>query len=342
MAATRTPVRLAMFGLGAMGLHHLKIFERLAPWAQLIAVADSHPPFAERAAAVMPAAKVFHDPLDCLSNVDIDAVVVATADPTHYGIVDACIARGIYVLCEKPLTLSAQESLQLVKAERASGRRLVQVGYMRRYDSDYRHIHDTIRSGRLGQPILIRQRHHNPLIFNNFQAQQLIASSAAHDIDLFRWLTGEEISVITCAAKSSDDGSTVTVLLTLTSESGILGVVEVGRGPGMQYDIGLDLVAGHGSLTLGSPSLTTSAVADGVAARRLPDSWIERFDGAYRTQNATWMTAIANHSIDGPSTYDGYATNAVADAALAALRTGGHQAVHQIRAGDLGQDGAAC
>jgi myo-inositol 2-dehydrogenase / D-chiro-inositol 1-dehydrogenase len=301
-------------------------------------VADSHPPFAERAAAVVPAAKVFHDPLDCLRNVDIDAVVVATADPTHYGIVDACIARGIHVLCEKPLTLSAQESLQLVKAERASGRRLVQVGYMRRYDSDYRHIHDTIRSGRIGQPILIRQRHHNPLTFNNFQAQQLIASSAAHDIDLFRWLTGEEISVVTCAAKSSDDGSTLTVLLTLTSESGILGVVEVGRGPGMQYDIGLDLVAGHGSLTLGSPSLTTSAVADGLAAGRLPDSWIERFDGAYRTQNATWLTAVANDSIDGPSTYDGYATNAVADAALAALRTGGAQVVHQIPAGGLEQD----
>jgi myo-inositol 2-dehydrogenase/D-chiro-inositol 1-dehydrogenase len=209
---------------------------------------------------------------------------------------------------------------------------------MRRYDSDYRHIHDTIRSGRIGQPILIRQRHHNPLTFNNFQAQQLIASSAAHDIDLFRWLTGEEISVVTCAAKSSDDGSTLTVLLTLTSESGILGVVEVGRGPGMQYDIGLDLVAGHGSLTLGSPSLTTSAVADGLAAGRLPDSWIERFDGAYRTQNATWLTAVANDSIDGPSTYDGYATNAVADAALAALRTGGAQVVHQIPAGGLEQD----
>jgi myo-inositol 2-dehydrogenase/D-chiro-inositol 1-dehydrogenase len=325
-----------------MGLHHLTIFERLAPWAQLIAVADSHPPFAERAAAVVPAAKVFHDPLDCLSNVDIDAVVVATADPTHYGIVDACIARGIYVLCEKPLTLSAQESLQLVKAERASGRRLVQVGYMRRYDSDYRHIHDTIRSGRVGQPILIRQRHHNPLTFNNFQAQQLIASSAAHDIDLFRWLTGEQRSVVTCAAKHSEDGSTLTVLLTLPSESCDPRCCRSRSRTGMHYDIGLDLVAATAVSLLGSPSLTTTAVSDGVAARRLPDSWIERFDGAYRTQNATWMTAIANHSIDGPSTYDGYATNAVADAALAALRTGGAQAVHQIRAGDLGQDGAGC
>src|ERR1700757_1744397 len=267
-----------------MGLHHLTIFQSLAPWAQITAVADSHPPFAERAAAVVPTAKVFHDPLDCLSNVDVDAVVVATADPTHYGIVDACIGRGIYVLCEKPLTLSTEESLHLVKAERASGRRLVQVGYMRRYDTDYRHIHDTARSGGVGQPILISQRHHNPLAFNSFDAQRLIASSAAHDIDLFRWFTGEEISVVNCAAKSSDDGSTVTVLITLKSESGILGVVEVGRGPGMRYDIGLDLVASGGSLTLGSPSLTAHARPDSVAAPRPPDHWVPRFDGAYRSQ----------------------------------------------------------
>jgi myo-inositol 2-dehydrogenase / D-chiro-inositol 1-dehydrogenase len=334
------PIRLALIGLGGMGLHHLKIFASLAPWAQITAVADSHPPFAERAAALAPAAQVFHDPLDCLSNADIDAAVVATADPTHHGIVDACIARGVYVLCEKPLSPSAEESLQLVKAERAGGRRLVQVGYMRRYDSDYRHLHDALRAGRVGQPVLIRQRHHNPLAANNFDAQQLIASSAAHDIDLFRWLTGEEISVVDCAAKSSDDGSTLTVLVTLKSESGILGVADVGRGPGMRYDIGLDLVASGGGLTLGSPSLTTNAMTDGGAAQRLPDTWIERFDGAYRAQNAAWLTAVANHSIDGPSAYDGYATNAVADAALAALSTGGSQVVHQIRSGDLGQDSA--
>jgi myo-inositol 2-dehydrogenase / D-chiro-inositol 1-dehydrogenase len=323
-----------------MGLHHLKIFHGLAPWAQITAVADSHPPFAQRAVAVIPAAKVFHDPLDCLRNADIDAAVVATADDTHHAIVDACIARGISVLCEKPLTLSADESLRLVNAELASGRRLVQVGYMRRYDADYRHIYDAARSGAVGQPVLISQRHHNPLAFNTFDAQHLIASSAAHDIDLFRWFTGEEISVVNCAAKASDDGSTVTVLLTLTSESGILGVVEVGRGPGMRYDIGLDLVGSRGSMTLGSPSLTTHAAVDGVAAQRLPDSWIERFDGAYRAQDAAWLTAVANHSIDGPSTYDGYATNAVADAALAALSTGDTQVVQQIPLSDLGSQHA--
>ncbi len=323
------PVRLALIGLGTMGMSHLDIFLELAPWVQITAVADGHPPFAERAGDRVPTAEVFHDPLDCVNNAEVDAAVVATADATHHAIVGACIARGIHVLCEKPFTTSAERSLQLVDAERASGRRLVQVGYMRRYDTGYRYIHDTLRAGTVGEPILISQRHRNPLAINDFDAQKLITSSAAHNIDLFRWLTGEEISQVSCAAKGSHDGSTLTVLLTLKSQSGILGVVEVGRGPGLQYDIGCDVVAGLGALALGLPTLTTHAIDDGVAAQRLPKSWNERFHDAYRAQDTTWLAAVAKDSVDGPSAYDGYAANAVADAALAALRSGDTQAVHQ-------------
>jgi myo-inositol 2-dehydrogenase / D-chiro-inositol 1-dehydrogenase len=329
---TAAPIRLALIGLGTMGMKHLEVFSRLAPQVQITAVADSHPPFAERAASRAPSAAVFHDPLDCVNNANIDAVVVATADDTHYGIVDACIARGIYVLCEKPLTTSAEQSLRLVEAERAKGRRIVQVGYMRRYDGDYRHIYETLRSGRVGEPILISQCHRNPLAVNSFDAQKLIVNTASHDIDLFRWLTGEEITEVSSTAKTSQDQSTVTVLLTLKSQSGVLGVVELSRGPGLRYDIGCDIVASRGALALGSPTLASDATPDGAAAQRIYHTWAERFDGAYRAQNAAWLAAVATESITGPSAYDGYATNAVADATVSALHEGNGQPVHQLPA----------
>lgn len=325
---TATPIRLALIGLGGMGLRHLAIFQDLAPWAQVTALADSHAPCLEHAAALVPSAAAFSDPHECVSHADVDGVVVATADATHPGIVAACIARGMPVLCEKPLTLSAGESLDLVRAERATGRRLVQVGHMRRYDTEYRALGDTLHSGRIGEPVLIRQRHHNPLAVNNFNAQELITSSAAHDIDLFRWLTGNEVGEVSCTTKTIAD--TVIVVMTLTSRSGVLGVMELGRGPGMQYDIGLAVVASHGSLLLGSPTQTTCSAADGLAARRLPASWLERFDSAYRAQDAAWLTAVARNAVNGPSAYDGYAVNVVTDAALAALTTGTAQAVAQL------------
>jgi myo-inositol 2-dehydrogenase/D-chiro-inositol 1-dehydrogenase len=281
---------------------------------EIVAVADTHPAFADHAASITPSAKAFHHPLACLDESDVDAAIVATADDAHYEIVAACIAREVYVLCEKPLTTSAEQSRQLVEAERVTGRRLVQVGYMRRYDDDYRRACDVLHSGRVGVPVLISQRHRNPLAVNDFDAQKLITSSASHDIDVFRWLTREEITEVSAAAGRSDD--TVVVVLTLKSASGILGVVELGRGPGMHYDIGCDVVASRGTLTVASPAAAS-------------DSWIERFSAAYRAQDTAWIGGLAAESITGASAYDGYAANAVVAAALSALRSGNSQAVDQ-------------
>ena len=313
-----TPLRLALIGLGGMGMTHLEIFAAL-PYAQIAAVADSHAPFTDRAAAQIPNAAVFYDPLDCVNNADIDAVVVATTDDTHFDITQASIARGLHVLCEKPLTTTAHQSRQVVEAERATGRRLVQVGWMRRFDADYQNLYSALRSGTVGEPVLISQRHRNPLSVIRFDEQELITSSASHDIDIFRWLCGDDIAEVSAISKTSQDGAAVIVVLTLASQSGVLGVMELGRGPGLSYDIGCDIVGSAGALTL-TPA--DRERADDHAAQPHTEAWMQRFAQAYRTQDAAWLTAIATDSAVGASARDGYATNAVIHAALASLASG--------------------
>lgn len=324
-----SPVRLALIGLGKMGMEHLEIFASLDSLGQISALADSHVPFAERAAARLPNAEVFHNPLDCVNNADIDAVVVATADETHFEIVRACIARGLFVLCEKPLTTSAEQSLQLVDAE--AGRRLVQVGFMRRFDASYQRLHQAIHRGNVGEPVLIGQRHHNPLAVIQFDEHELITSSASHDIDVFRWLCGEDVREVSAITKTSEDGCTVTVVLTLTSQSGVLGVVELARGPGLNYEISCDLLGSRGAMRLASPARTDRVSDDGEndMAQLQPGAWMERFRQAYRCQDAAWLSAVAAGSSTGAGAYDGYATNTVIDAALAALTSDRAQSVKQ-------------
>lgn len=312
------PVRLALIGLGDMGTTHLKIFAGL-PQARITALADSHSLFVDRAGAKTPTADLFYDPLDCVNNAGIDAVVVATADDTHYRIVQACIARGLPVLCEKPLTTTAEQSRLVVDAERATGRRLVQVGWMRRFDTDYQNLHGTLRSGHVGEPVLISQRHRNPLSVIKFDERELITSSASHDIDIFRWLCGEEIAEVSAVTKTSQDGAAVIVVLTLVSQSGVLGVMELGRGPGLSYDIGCDIVGSRGAVAL-SPGGT--GAANDHAAHPHTEAWKQRFAQAYRSQDASWLSAVATGSPVGASAYDGYRTNAVIDAALTSLESG--------------------
>lgn len=316
---TATPVRLALIGLGGMGSAHLEIFTGL-PQAHIAAIADSHAPFVDRAAIQAPGADAFYDPLDCVNTADIDAAVIATADDTHFDITHACIVRGLPVLCEKPLTTTSHQSLQIVEAEHALGHRLVQVGWMRRFDNDYRALRAALECG--GAPILITQRHRNPLSVIKFDERELITSSASHDIDIFRWLTREDIAEVSATTKTSQDGSAVLVVLTLTSRSGIIGTMELVRGPGLTYDIGCDIVTDAGALAL-TPSEPDPADLLHPGA----EAWMQRFAQAYRTQNAAWLASVGGTEFPGASAYDGYATNAVIDAALASLASGHAESV---------------
>jgi myo-inositol 2-dehydrogenase / D-chiro-inositol 1-dehydrogenase len=135
---------------------------------------------------------------------------------------------------------------------------------------------------------------------------------------VFRWLCGEDIETVSAITKSSGEGSTVTVILTLTSRSGVLGVMELVREPGLHYDIGYNIVGSRGALRLAAAAPT--------------DDWMQRFGQAYRSQDAAWLGAVAAEPVTGASAYDGYATNAVIDAALTSLVSGRTEQLRQ--AGD--------
>lgn len=79
---------------------------------------------------------------------EIDAVVIASWDGTHADFTIKCIHAGKPVFCEKPLATTLEDAQAVVDAEKASGKRLVQIGFMRRFDPDYikiKRILDSVR-----------------------------------------------------------------------------------------------------------------------------------------------------------------------------------------------------
>lgn len=89
---------------------------------------------AEEAAAPV-GARVSPDGAALIAADDVDAVLVTSWGPTHAEHVRHAVAAGKPVFCEKPLATTAEDCLRVVEAETALGRRLVQVGFMRRYDA---------------------------------------------------------------------------------------------------------------------------------------------------------------------------------------------------------------
>src|SRR5262249_14162205 len=148
---------------------------------------------AGRAQAAASVTSVFSDPHALIASDQIDAIVIASPDATHAALTLACIEAGKPVLCEKPLASSAADALNVVQAEVALGRRVIQGGDMRRFDPGHREIKRPKDAGDLGRPVLLHNVHRNARAPEWFTGPMAVTNSFVHEIDISRWLLGSEM-----------------------------------------------------------------------------------------------------------------------------------------------------
>jgi myo-inositol 2-dehydrogenase/D-chiro-inositol 1-dehydrogenase len=302
-------VSVGVIGTGIMGAEHVRRLAAEVDGADVVAVADADVDRA-RAAAATAGALAYPDPLELIHSDEVDAVVIASSDATHADFVLACLSEGKPVLCEKPLATTAEASLLVAEAEAAAGRRLVQVGFMRRYDPTYVDMKRALDEGRLGEPLLAHCVHRNASVPPTYTSEMLITSSLTHEIDVVRWLTGDEIVVANVFGgrrSSRAGGIRDPQLVILETSSGVVVDVEVFVNAGYGYDVRMELVGEEATFSL------PEAVAPG---------FVQRFADAYRIELQDWVSAVADGGPAGPSTWDGYAASAVADACLTSLAEG--------------------
>src|SRR5262249_25423999 len=132
------------------------------------AVSDVNRPRAEEVARILGATKVFDNGHDLIASDEVDAVLVTSIGPTHAEFVLACIAAGKPVMCEQPTAPTPPECEEILEAEAKLGRRLVIVGYMRRYDPGYRQVKDALDSGRIGVPLMLHNVHRNATVGESY------------------------------------------------------------------------------------------------------------------------------------------------------------------------------
>jgi myo-inositol 2-dehydrogenase / D-chiro-inositol 1-dehydrogenase len=241
----------------------------------------------------------------------------------------ACVAARKPVLCEKPLAPTSRECLELIAAEVAGGKRLVQVGYMRRLDPSYVEMKNHLASGRLGRPLMFHCVHRNVSAPPWFDGGMAIANSAVHEFDIARWLLSGELTAISVFRPGSPDGATpgAPVFLVLEGAGGVLVTIEVFNDAAYGYDVKAELVCEKGTVELQRPvaSVVNHALSQGAG---YPEDWRPRFKDAYRLQAQNWIQAIhAGKPADGASAWDGYAATLVAEAGLRALKSGQREAV---------------
>ena len=141
-----------------MGADHVPAITKAVSGAEIRAVADIDPKRAEAAASGVPGAKAFPSAELLIESPEVDAVIIASSDATHAQYVTACISARKPVLCEKPLAPTVAECEEVLRLEEAAAMRLVQVGFMRRFDPGYVELRSRIAAGKSELPCSLTAR----------------------------------------------------------------------------------------------------------------------------------------------------------------------------------------
>ena len=316
---------MAVLGVGMMGAFHAEALSTRIKGATVTVVNDYFPDKARQIAAEMGARAVI-DPLEAIADEQVDAVLIASPGPAHDEQVNACIDRGIPLLCEKPLTTDAESSYRIVTKEAASGRALVQVGFMRRFDHEYVALKKLITEGGLGNPLLVHCTHRNPAVGDHFDSEFMIRDSVVHEVDVVRFLLDEEITSVQVikgqAGSRAPSGVHDPMLVIFETAAGRVVTDEVFVRTGVAYEVRTEVVGDKGSALIGLDQSLQLKTTDGRWGGRLTPSFVERFGQAYDTELQRWVDAARRGTIDGPGAWDGYAAVAVCEAGVQAVRSG--------------------
>ncbi|MEU7426076.1 Gfo/Idh/MocA family oxidoreductase [Streptomyces sp. NPDC040750] len=321
---------VAVLGAGHMGADHIRRLDQVVSGARVAAVADPDLERAREAVAGMTGVSVHADPSAALDAPGVRAVLIASPGPAHEEALLACFARGLPVLCEKPMVPDSAGALRVAEAEARLGRRLAQIGFMRRYDAEYRRLKTLLDGGSLGRPLMLHCVHRNVSSPAGFTSAMLINSSASHEIDAARWLLAQEVTAVTALRPASSPGAPEDLidpqLLLFETERGALVDVEVFVNSGFGYQVRCEAVCEAGSARIGDEH-TMVVTSRGGAAQEVAQDYLVRFADAYDREVQAWVDATRRGRVTGPGVWDGYAASAVAEAGVRSLETGRRVAV---------------
>jgi len=142
-------MRVGLLAYGAIGHEHNLAVQSVPGW-KLTAVCDVNPERVAAAQELAPDAVAFSDATQMLDSGLVDIVVISTPPNTHFEWARAALERGIHVVLEKPMALTAAQCDEVLRIARDKDLTLV-VYQNRRFDPDYVTMRRLIREGAIGE-----------------------------------------------------------------------------------------------------------------------------------------------------------------------------------------------
>lgn len=329
------PVRLGIIGAGQIARLHVDAIA--ANGAVLAAVAD---PDETRGASLAQRAGAAYlaDAQDLLRDPDIQAVIIATPNGSHYGLACAALDAGKDILCEKPMTTSADDSARLVRAVRAREDVVFQVGYMKRFNPGFQLLRECLPE--IGEPLTAEVRvlaERRPASTTSWYRQPrqsgggILVHSGSHLIDVVRFVLGEPARVDARVRFAPDvpdlDQSTQALIdleSGLTVQFAAISTPTPGLGhTGEGWEETVEVIGSGGRVRLSSPNWQATAPCAVTLQRHDDQETRTRFpaeENPWHAEMRAFLQAVETRIPPTPDVMDGYRVDATLAAIYASAR----------------------
>ncbi len=328
MSSTSTQdLRVGVVGAGQMGADHIQRITRTISGATVSAIVEPDAGRARAAAAAAPAAEAFASIEHALADGALDAVIIATPGQFHEPVLVPALEAGLPILCEKPLTPDSASSLRIVELERKLDRPHIQLGFMRRFDDEYRALRELIAGGDAGELLMLRGVHRNPSVPDSYTQSMLITDSVVHEFDVMPWLAGSPVRSVEVKYPRRNglapERLREPILVLIELENGVLVDVEMNVSVQFGYQVGTEAVFQSGIARIGQPS-GLQRWSDASFSIAEHTTFTTRFARAYDAQVQAWVDGLREGSlVAGPNAWDGYLVALACEAGVKALDQAG-------------------
>ena len=308
MIKSAKDIGFGVIGVGIMGKGHALYLSDYVKGAKVVAIYDTNLTTAANVAKevfkktkVLP--KVYQDIDQLLGDKSVNSVIIASPDHLHAKHLTQSVLAGKNVLCEKPLASTVKEAKKVAKIVRES-KSIVGVGFMRRFDKAYLDLKKEINTGKYGHVLQIRCTSRN-VSSPNATTSMLLTNVAVHEIDIIRWLLGEDIVSVKVnyakVTKKANPNLSDPISVICKSESGVLITIDIFANSTYGYEVGMEVLTENGSLVienLGSLNIAKNFKLPGRKPGTLHKDWMGRFKPAYIAELKAFINSLQKRKLD--------------------------------------------
>jgi myo-inositol 2-dehydrogenase/D-chiro-inositol 1-dehydrogenase len=323
-------IKFALLGTGRIGKLHAEIINS-HPNSEIKFVYDIDTK-SSKVIAKKYNCKIAKTAKEAISSYDVDAILIASATPTHTQYITMGAEAGKAIFCEKPIDLDIKK-VNSCWAKVKKYNPNIQIGFNRRYDPSHNKVQKDVLSGKIGklEMIVITSRDPAPPGLNYLKVSGgIFRDCSIHDFDLARYVLQNDPIVDIYASGSrnvSNDFKKTndfdTTMCVMKSKSGVLVHINNSRRAVYGYDQRLEVFGSKGMLISDNVSeFNISSYNQNISFAKSPikNFFIERYADAYRIQFDDFLNSIKSKIKPKVSFNDGKEALILADCATKSVK----------------------